>query len=60
MTLAPAAPPPGEPEPSRLGTTTGRELLEIAGLLIGLGGAAWLWAELSDRLRQRVAARLEN
>lgn len=49
---------PGRDSPAAW--TDGRDLLEIAGLLLGLGGAAWLWAELSDRLRVRVAKRLEK
>jgi len=39
---------------------TGRELAEVAALLVALGFVAAAFSELSDRLRHRILARLEE
>ena len=43
-----------------MGRLEGRELLEVVGYTIALGFVVLAGAELADRLRKRVAARLPS
>lgn len=56
---APTAPPPRNPPNRPPGINAGaRDLLEIAGSLVALGFAGWVFTEFSGRLGQKIRSRM--